>query len=362
MKLLRPAKLNDREIYVHDFESHIPVLCQTLKEHEGECVLEVGCGLYSTPILFSHAKRFEWLVQDVGWASVVRQAVPGLPDPVEVDFDYTGQLEAKIAELKLPRNTYVFMDYERPPAERRPVLDVLLRHFDRVTIHDANWVPLAGLEYERFDTMHPACAVIKSSPDWSSRENKPLARRWELITAYTPDYEDKFETLKASCDRLGLSLIAYEIADRGTWVKNCAAKPEVILKAMENAEGEYVVWTDADSTVEQYPVLFDEFGGICAVHYRSVPVPHLCSGTMIFHCKKALPLVRRWISAQRIRPGEWDQRVLERVIRDVPHARLPAAYCCIFDAPDHLGDCPNGPVFLHGQASREKKAAEKSGR
>ncbi len=189
---------------------------------------------------------------------------------------------------------------------------------------------------------------------------------WELITYYTPSYEDHYNRLKASCDRLNIEITAYVMPEAQTWELNCAMKPYIIRQAMWDSNADYVIWTDADSTVERYPDLFDTFNGTIGVFYRTFTDRHLCSGTMIFKVPEALPVVEKWIQEQKRNPEEWDQRTLQRVLKHEPHDIIPAAYCCVYDAIDMLEACNHQPVILHHQASRKvhddrnrAKAAEK---
>lgn len=353
MKLLRYAKIDNEPVYLHDFASHLPFLCSKIKGHRGP-ILEIGCGFYSTPLLYSHgASEYHWIIEDKGWANLVKHTIPGLPPYVEANFDDLIGLEKIIKKMELPRSTFVFMDFERPPAERRPVLEVLLRHFDSVCLHDANWVPLDGLASEVNEVVYPSSAQVTNNPN-----RKTTVGRWQLITYYTPSYEKHYERLKESCSCLGVDLKAYARPSQGKWVRNCGEKAKVIKQAMEEATTDYIVWTDADSTLEMYPALFDVFEGVIGVHYKEKRVRHLCSGTMIFKTPEALPIVEQWIDIQDRNPDDWDQWTLEEILKRKSHKEIPAAYCCIFDAPDMLAACENQPVFLHHQGSRSARVTE----
>jgi hypothetical protein len=180
---------------------------------------------------------------------------------------------------------------------------------------------------------------------------------WELVTFYTQNYEKYFRRLKESCDALGLSVKGYAAPGDAEWVLNCAKKALFIERAIKETDAEYVVWTDADSTVQRYPSLFDCFKGTIGAHIRKRRLGrnNLLSGTMIFNVRESASVIERWKKRLEENPREWDQRALQAILEPGELVRIPASYCCIFDAPDMLAACDGKPVILHHQASRNEK-------
>jgi hypothetical protein len=109
------------------------------------------------------------------------------------------------------------------------------------------------------------------------------------------------------------------------------------------------VWLDADARVRKPPVLLCHLRCDFACHHRR---GELLSGTLYFApTPAATVLAEWWCRAQQVYPGEWDQRVLAKVLPTVPNLRvheLPASYVRIFDGDDM------GPEIIveHLQASR----------
>ena len=170
-----------------------------------------------------------------------------------------------------------------------------------------------------------------------------------IITACTPDYRQYATRLARSCQRFGLELDLYPLSDAGSWVANCAQKPEVIFKAMI-ASDRPVVWLDADAEVMQEPTLLYETSLEFAIHRRT---NHLGfgSGTVYFG-KAALGLVALWCQLQRRNPEWWDQKALRVAWEELDaHAMAPST---MWLPPEYLQkiDEPEGAVILHHQASR----------
>lgn len=114
----------------------------------------------------------------------------------------------------------------------------------------------------------------------------------------------------------------------------------------------------ADAVVNSYPVLFDNITCDIAAYYD----PRLRSGTLyIGNSQKAKTLVQLWIQAQKQTPLEWDQRVLERVLKEQGQGfdvyKLPPEYCHIFDHKHNYI-----PVITHNQASRRFKKNTNEGK
>lgn len=78
---------------------------------------------------------------------------------------------------------------------------------------------------------------------------------------YTPDYELPAMWLKRSCEKLGIKIDAVRVEPNGrTWRQIIQYKPRFIYQMLikHRMHERTVVWIDADSIVQKYPVLFDE--------------------------------------------------------------------------------------------------------
>lgn len=165
-----------------------------------------------------------------------------------------------------------------------------------------------------------------------------------FYTINTP-YEKEIENLKQSCEKFNYPIFICSYASRGSWVKNCAIKPEFILEAID-ALKEPFVYIDADGVIRKTIDL--SFPEPIGVHFKNGR--ELLSGT-IFVKPCARDLVVRWVQEQQAYPEEYDQRVLDRVIKKLnyPVCNIPAAYTKIFDSMQ------GEPIIEHFQASRRFK-------
>jgi hypothetical protein len=147
-----------------------------------------------------------------------------------------------------------------------------------------------------------------------------------------------------------------EVADCGSWVRNCARKASFVRDMLAKHEDRPIVYLDSDARVCAYPKAFDEMPDDVdvAVHYKDGT--ELLSGTLYFgNTSGSWEIVRQWCERCTAEPDVWDQKHLQRVVEDGGKrfnvARLPAPYCLIFDTMREQGP----PVIEHTQASRRYK-------
>jgi len=227
--------------------------------------------------------------------------------------------------------------------------------------------------FEELARKVPEGSILNASPTSSIRGFPKVltwpnaTQAWPLFVTFATDeyYRRQADRLRRSIDELGLDLDVVQVADRGSWVANCGAKPEVILGTLEANRERNVVFLDADAEVVALPSRFLELEGDVAAHRRSGS--ELLSGTLFFrNVPKVRELVRRWIELGRARPEEWDQRTLDVALREatlggLDFEDLPPAYTFIFDSMARQHPDVD-PVILHHQASRAVKVAEREGR
>ena len=118
-----------------------------------------------------------------------------------------------------------------------------------------------------------------------------------------------------------------------------------------------IVYVDCDAVFLMYPALFDILDcDVAAFEFdrtfyygKKHNGKELLSGTLFFkNTDQVRGLISRWEDRCKERPGDWDQRSLQYVIKE-DFFRLPAEYCTIIDTMKEI----KSPVILHYQASRK---------
>jgi hypothetical protein len=171
-------------------------------------------------------------------------------------------------------------------------------------------------------------------------------------TGYQSEAVECMKTL----DGFGLEHEFVGVYSAGSWVRNCAKKPEVIRDLQLKHDGRPLVYLDADARVRRKPIAFElippdvDFG----CHYRHGL--ELLSGTLYIGVTTAARnIVRQWCNACKLAPDVWDQRHLQTVLdgggKDYRIWKMPSEYVRIFDDPK-MGQ----PVIEHMQASRRLAA------
>lgn len=197
-------------------------------------------------------------------------------------------------------------------------------------------------------------------PDKAAPAGRGGSATGMVVAFFTRDsiYETEKNRLLRSAQRLGLAVDATPIESTGSWVRNASMKPSVLV-AMRKKHTGPLLYVDVDAVFHRdpWPTLAALDCDIAAYHE---PEGHLLSGTLfINHTPAAAELLQAWAQACEDDPEEWDQRVLERLLASdaasaaprYRQARLPVAYCWIFDKTDNA---PCAEVFIeHLQASRE---------
>ncbi len=165
-------------------------------------------------------------------------------------------------------------------------------------------------------------------------------------------YEKEIENLIASLKRFNLAYDIKAIKSLGSWQKNTQYKA-LFCKNMLAKHKNNLLYLDADATVEECPQLFEDIKCDIAVHFRNGK-ELLSSAIYLSNNEKVKNLLDRWIELCAIHPKIWDQKLLQRAIKDSDATvfHLPPEYCCIFDLMAHQ---VKKPVILQHQASRKYK-------
>ena len=170
-----------------------------------------------------------------------------------------------------------------------------------------------------------------------------------------PGYAEEAQGLVESLEAFRLDYEVNELPDAGSWAWNCGRKAAYLLTCRAKHPGRPLVWVDADARIVQRPTWFDTLD--CDIAYHLRHGEELLSGTLYFGATDgASDLLERWQVECQYHPDEWDQRVLDRVLKENPDRWredvLPASYVSIFDAPEMNRE---PAVIRHRQASRRLK-------
>lgn len=174
-----------------------------------------------------------------------------------------------------------------------------------------------------------------------------------FYTKGTP-YEEEVKGLIGDCESLGIPHHFKGIESLGSWVRNCAQKPKIILEMLSRFPEEDLVYLDVDARIRSYPRLFQSIprDTTIGVHFRETK--ELLSGTIYLrNSPECQRLVQLWLVEQITNPNEWDQKTLQHVLEREKFRihQLPPTYCQIFDTMKG----PEPPVIEHFQASRRFK-------
>ncbi len=174
-----------------------------------------------------------------------------------------------------------------------------------------------------------------------------------FYTVGTP-YEALSNKLLESIKALDLKYRVKGYHSRGSWVANCAIKPEFLLDCLDSCTGD-LLYVDADALIRLKPEIncSENIGVYYKEHLDGSK--ELLSGT-IYLKQTARPIIRDWITEQHKHPDRWDQKTLATILKDKPHHILPQGYTKIFDSPWIKGE--EQIIYVeHFQASRTEKKA-----
>jgi len=184
-----------------------------------------------------------------------------------------------------------------------------------------------------------------------------------IVTAYYTKgtiYEEYAENFILSLKKFGLFYEITPIDDFKDWYKGMQYKPTFLKQMLEKHYPHSIVYVDIDAIFCRYPNFFDHLDRTpevnIALHVldhskyrRKEHPPELLSGTIFLkNTKEVKEIINRWIYECSQDSKLWDQRALERVLKNYRYHLLPEEYCMIFDYMSSIKD----PVIKHFQASR----------
>ena len=180
---------------------------------------------------------------------------------------------------------------------------------------------------------------------------------------YTTDtpYEEVIKNLIKSFNKFNIKYLIKEYQNKGSWLKNLRYKTQCILEVMQETKLN-VIYTDADSIIKQYPILFEHFpkNTDWAAYVRKERVTtffktgELLTGTMFFaNNNNVIKFLKLWDKATKNTSDKTEQHILQQMFNDNVHKKLkfrelPENYCHIFD---HISS--QSPVIEHYQYSRK---------
>ena len=151
------TKINGVKVPFHAYGSHQHVLLrEALTIPEGGTIIETGCGFYSTPLLYEVAVAkggtLISYVEDMEWAKHFAHLQGAEYRQVKVNFDkFPTPEECDMA----------FVDHERAPKLRLPVLEKVLEVAGVVVAHDAEWIDLSRFDAEVDKWLRPHTAIVR---------------------------------------------------------------------------------------------------------------------------------------------------------------------------------------------------------
>lgn len=170
-----------------------------------------------------------------------------------------------------------------------------------------------------------------------------------FFTRGTP-YEEEVKNLENSLIKFQIPYDIQGVENRGSWVVNCAIKPEFIMEMLLKYPNEDLLYLDADAVVVK-PLVIPEVKFIGIHLYRG---REILSGTIFLkNCNETRTLIEVWKNRQSQAKGIWDQKVLQQIIKetDFPMTNIPLGYVKMLGRDNKLKD-----VFIEqNQASRRFK-------
>jgi len=184
---------------------------------------------------------------------------------------------------------------------------------------------------------------------------------WVVCAYFTRGnhYEKVVKDLIASLKKFELPYDITPISRDLNWDQATHYKPTFLLNMLEKHSPHNIIYVDADAIFCRYPEYFDTLdkkGKDIAVHIldhtqfrRKNCAPEMLSGTIYLrNTPTTTKILNEWVKVCYSNIKLWDQRALERVLKNYPYDILPANYCQIHDYMSSVKD----PVIKHFQASR----------
>jgi hypothetical protein len=183
---------------------------------------------------------------------------------------------------------------------------------------------------------------------------------WLVAGFFTPDYRDYAVDLAKSLQSHGAPYRLFQRPKQaGGWEANTRAKPDAILKAMDQYPDQTLIWLDVDCTVHGDLSPLASLRGDVAAHtrvrlrQRGAPGYVIRSGTMVLKPNdQAWRLVRTWSNlSAAAKAFAHDQQTLRMALAatsGVTFESLPHVWCAVDNE-----DVP-GAIIRHTSAGRQQ--------
>lgn len=171
-----------------------------------------------------------------------------------------------------------------------------------------------------------------------------------LISFYTNDwkYPQYARSLKADCERVGISSKIEELPSTGSYLKNTCLKPQFILDKLHELKSP-VLWVDVDASILSKPTLFlgCEWGHDFSA--RRMPEERTRTwhvGTMWFNYTPSMILfMQRWIeNTGNLSDESALDRTWQEIGETITTSDLPPQYFYIEKKGQRV---PPGTIIMH---------------
>ena len=195
--------------------------------------------------------------------------------------------------------------------------------------------------------------VLKHKPD------RPM-----VVSFYTrgTGYEKEAERLVKELHLFGLEHDIQGISSFGSWQLNTQYKAEFIATMMKKYPDRNILWLDVDSSIHQYPEVFDnaEFDlGVHRIDWAKYThgrrKDHQLANAVIYlkNVEVVREFVRAWVNRNKELPDRIEMQTMADVLAKwegkLNYHNIPASYCQIYD----LMATEGYPVIEQRQASRQ---------
>lgn len=184
----------------------------------------------------------------------------------------------------------------------------------------------------------------------------------KVVVYYTTNtpYEQEVQEFIKTAEKFETDYKVYAVSSENDWFKNCALKPKIIKRALEELQ-EDVLYLDSDARIlRTLPLIESNVPGFCVWDAPWRP-QELLSGTIYFpNTQLSHEIIDEWIEAQN--NPNWKeilhQRKLEKIVKDKAHIKLDHDWVNIAGKrPGSYMLKTENPIILHTQASRRHRNA-----
>ena len=255
--------------------------------------------------------------------------------------------------------------------EREAYRQETRRRLDEFEASPGNAGRYGGLAGAAPELLEPADGV-RPTPGWMRpvrlAPDRRLTAPLVAVTGCTPAYEPMARALAQRCEAVGLELVVlpYEGAIDSVpwlteWQNNTCEKPRLMrLVADRMADGQRLVWLDAETYVHRYPWELVGLDADLAARWREAAdgTARLTTGTVMLRLsERTRALLGRWYAARwSMGRRSIEQRELQRIVEpmeaggEIGVQRLGPAWNLRRDRGETAAD----PVFSHAELASEQ--------